>query len=117
MWGAATVMFRLLGQYLLNPQALFPSLFTFVLAVPLIAACTFPAYRLRQLTGQQTLAASILTALPGMVLDIITVTYHDTFFPNLSDEMIPLFSAWLLWAYALILLSGIPGMLKKPKAA
>ncbi|MGJ7909948.1 DUF5367 family protein [Neobacillus sp. LXY-1] len=54
------------------------------------------------------LKAAVQIAIPGMILDIFSVIYYNKVFPNLSIETLPIFSAWLLWAYSFILISGFP---------
>ena len=79
----------------------------FALTVPLIAVATYPLYMLRGLDGRGRLVAVVYVVLAGMLLDIFSLSFFGAVFPNLSPAAIPYFGAWLLWAYAFILLTGL----------
>ncbi|MEH7437313.1 DUF5367 domain-containing protein [Neobacillus drentensis] len=105
LWLGATIIFRIGGQLFLIPGNHLLIILTFILAVPLIAGTTFPYYRWFAPATNRVLTA-VLIALPGMMFDIFSVLYFEKLFPNLDPSAESLFSAWLLWAYSLILLSG-----------
>lgn len=110
LWLAATLFFRLVGQLLLVPGAPVLIIATFVLTVPLIAAVTYPAYAVGKLTDTGRPAAAVCVALPGMLLDVLGLAFFEMIFPNfasLSTSSDAVFGAWLLWAYGLILITGI----------
>ena len=55
-------------------------------------------------------AAAACIALPGMLLDTLSLSFFGSAFPNLhalSASADALFGAWLLWVYGLILLTGV----------
>lgn len=109
LWLVATIFFRLLGQFLLDPAS--PALVaaTFVLTAPVIALAIYPAYAVVGVDAAERPAAAALVVLPGMLLDVLSLFFFGTSFPNLSvlsASADALFGAWLLWAYGLILLSG-----------
>lgn len=106
LWISATALFRLSGQIFLIPDQVFLVLSIFILAIPLIAIATYPYYYVRKISGAERLKAAVQIALPGMLLDILSIFYFAKVFPNLTNDSLPLFASWLLWAYSLILLSG-----------
>lgn len=110
LWLGATIFFRLLGHFLLDPANPVLVVVTFVATVPVIAAATYPAYALAKMDsaqGHQRSVAAVCIALPGMLLDVLSLSFFSFTFPNLSDLSAgALFGAWLLWAYSLILSSG-----------
>nr|WP_206763898.1 DUF5367 domain-containing protein [Cytobacillus firmus] len=103
---SATILFRLFGQIFLIPGQVFLMLTIFILAIPLITIATYPYYYLRNIPETERLKAAVQIALPGMLLDILSIIYFAKVFPNLTNDSLPLFASWLLWAYSLILLSG-----------
>lgn len=110
LWLIATVFFRLVGQLLLNPGSLAPVILIFIATVPLIAAVTYPVYAKRAVPFAELPVAATCIALPGMVLDVVSLSFFGAAFPNLAalpGSAGALFGAWMLWAYALILLSGL----------
>ena len=45
-----------------------------------------------------------------MLLDVLSLSFFETIFPNpfvLSASATAVFGAWLLWAYSLILVTGL----------
>ena len=109
LWLAATIFFRLLGQVLLDPTS--PALVaaTFVATAPVIGAVIYPAYAAVKVDAAQRPAVAAAVVLPGMLLDVLSLVFFGTAFPNLSAlsaSSDALFGAWLLWAYGLILFSG-----------
>lgn len=83
---------------------------TFVLTIPLIAAATYPTYAIMKLTATDRSAAAVYIALPSMLLDVLSLSFFETIFPNLfvlSTSAAAVFGTWLLWAYSLILVTGL----------
>lgn len=106
LWISATALFRLSGQIFLIPDQVFLVLSIFILAIPLIAIATYPYYYVRKISGAERLKTAVQIALPGMLLDILSIFYFAKVFPNLTNDSLPLFASWLLWAYSLILITG-----------
>ncbi|MBT2759237.1 DUF5367 family protein [Mesobacillus foraminis] len=106
LWGAATFIFRFFGHQFLLPDEPLLLLLMFLFAVPVIAAAVYPYYHARKAPVTEWLSAAVQIALPGMLLDIFSVVFYRNVFPNLQPDTGPLFAAWLLWAYSLLLLSG-----------
>lgn len=106
LWLAATVLFRLTGQWFLVPDDTARMGAAYYSAIPLIAAVTLPLYHVRGLGADHRLRAAVLIALPGIMLDMVTTLVFERVFPNLAPEADGPFASWLFWAYGLILLSG-----------
>ncbi|MBU8768800.1 DUF5367 family protein [Cytobacillus oceanisediminis] len=106
LWMSATILFRLFGQIFLIPGQVFLVLSIFILAIPLIIIATYPYYYFREISETERLKAAVQIALPGMLLDILSIIYFAKVFPNLTNDSLPLFASWLLWAYSLILITG-----------
>lgn len=107
LWMSATILFRLFGQTFLIPGQVFLVLSIFILAIPLIIIATYPYYYFREIPETEHLKAAVQIALPGMLLDILSIIYFAKVFPNLTNDSLPLFASWLLWAYSLILITGL----------
>lgn len=107
LWMSATILFRLFGQTFLIPGQVFLVLSIFILAIPLIIIATYPYYYFREIPETERLKAAVQIALPGMLLDILSIIYFAKVFPNLTNDSLPLFASWLLWAYSLILITGL----------
>ena len=103
----ATILTYLVGPYVLAPDNWWRLGLLFVTAFPLVGAVTYPFYIWRGIATEDYATAAICIAVPGMVLDIDVLLFFDWIFPHMEEGADVLFSAWLLWAYALILLTGL----------
>lgn len=103
IWFVATLAIRVEGQFFFNPNSLETLLLTFALAVPLIATLTYP---IRRVAPSERPIAAVYMVLPGMLLDVFSVVFFPLVFPNLPPTAVQPFSAFLLWGYGLMLLTG-----------
>jgi hypothetical protein len=106
LWLLATIVIRVTGQHLFDPDQPVIVALVFFGTVPLIAAVTIPIYDWRRVNLQDRPTAAILMALPGLLIDILVLLLFSRVYPNLGDTG-NLFGAWLLWAYGLVLISGL----------
>ena len=63
-------------------------------------------FRWRKLARAQRFEAAALLVIPGMALDAIAVQAFAGFFPNMPAAAAGGFGAWLLLAYASVLLAA-----------
>ncbi|WP_143416170.1 DUF5367 family protein [Geobacillus sp. E263] len=108
VWLGATLIFRLFGHFFFNPENALLLLLSYLLVVPLIFLLTYPLYKLKGLTKDERLKAAIFIVLPGMFIDTIVLVVFTDVFTNLPVESDRYFGSWLLWAYGLILITGLP---------
>lgn len=106
LWLVATVVMRASGHLFMHPDQPWLAALAFLLTVPLIAAVTIPIYDWRRVNLFDRPAAAILMCLPGLLIDVVLLAWFETVYPNLEGGG-ALFGAWLLWAYALVLLTGL----------
>jgi hypothetical protein len=107
LWLAATLAFHLWGQWIIDAGRPAVTVVSFAAAVPCILVCTLPLYRKLDVADADRLRAAVCIALPGMLLDAVSLPLHRTVFPGITGESVPLLAAWLLWAYGLILATGL----------
>lgn len=105
-WVIATLTFRFVGQYLLNPANEFVILGVFVATVPLMVLLLSALYSELNITGIKRRSAAVLVVLPGMLFDVLSMTFFETVFPNMDSAAAKYFGALLLLAYAVVLLTG-----------
>lgn len=111
LWGCllallATSIFRVAGQFFINPEELSLLIFACIATIPLIAATTYPVYAWKKVSDSERPLAAVCIALPGMFLDIFTVSSFQSVFANMSPTANGYFAGALLWGYSLILLTG-----------
>lgn len=110
VWIGATASFRWFGGWLIQPANPGWMILFYLLTIPIVAAITLPLYRGRRAAGLNLPAAAAAIAVPGMLLDIVSLNWYSSMFPSMSVDSAPAFTAWLMWAYGLILLSGWTGV-------
>lgn len=106
VWLAATIVVRVSGHYYLHPDHPYLSALAFLLTVPLVGLVTVPVYDWQRVSLLDRPTAAILLCLPGLVLDALVLLLFARVYPNLEGGE-TVFAAWLVWAYALVLVSGL----------
>lgn len=106
LWLLATIVMRVVGHHVLDHEQPIITTLLFLATIPLIAVATVPVYDWRRINLQDRPTAAILMALPGLLIDVPVLLLFSTIYPNLVDAGV-LFGAWLLWAYGLVLISGL----------
>ncbi|MBC7797715.1 MAG: DUF5367 domain-containing protein [Pyrinomonadaceae bacterium] len=112
-WFIATAALRLVGQYILIPGDETRALVVFALSVLLLLLITVPVYQWKRLNRTEQCFAGIYIAIPGQILDAVTTLYFDIAFPNMPTSTGNQFGAWMLWGYAVIILTGFFPMPRK----
>ncbi len=106
VWLLATSVMRAGGHLILrddDPTVLFALWLATALALFLLAQAIF---RWRNLRRAERFEAATLLALPGMLLDALAVEFYASVFPNMPLSSAGSFGAWLLLAYASVLLAA-----------
>jgi hypothetical protein len=113
IWLAATIAFRLVGQYLLNPVQPLITTAVFSIAAPLM----FFVGRLlvQSVPPTERSTAAICLWFPGMALDMITTVWFQAIFPNMDVASDQSFGGLMLWGYSFALLGGMTS--PQPRAA
>lgn len=107
IWLVATIIFRLAGQYFFFIDNVIVMSILYLLTAFFLAFITILVYQKYQLSGQERIVASAYLVISGMFLDVFCIQFFAWVFPNLSIEADASFGAWLMWAYAIVLLVGI----------
>lgn len=106
LWLAATLIFKFWGDVLVDPSRPF-IWFSFILIAPGILLFLHWLFRDRNISPADRPKAALLIAIPGMLLDLFSITFHSVVFPDIPGAYLHLFFVWLMWAYSLILLGGL----------
>lgn len=107
IWFLATIAFRIAGQYFFlidNPTIMIILYLAIIPSLPLVAIWVYKKYKLSR---QERMIASVYMVISGMFLDVFCIQFFALVFPNLPIEADASFGAWLMWAYAMVLLTGI----------
>ncbi|RAR41903.1 DUF5367 family protein [Paenibacillus sp. MDMC362] len=107
LWLAATVIFHFWGDWLIDVRHPIRTAVSFIIAIPLIYGCIAPLFSSLGIPYSDRARLSIYIALPGMLLDILSLLFHPFVFPLIPVESIHVLIAWLFWAYSFIFLAGM----------
>ncbi|MFG1732644.1 DUF5367 family protein [Paenibacillus sp. 843] len=107
LWLAATVIFHFWGDWLIDVRHPMRTAVSFLIAIPLIYGCIAPLFSYLDIPNSDRPRLSVYIALPGMLLDILSLLFHSVVFPVISEQSIHVLAAWLFWAYSLIFLVGL----------
>ena len=105
VWLLATVIFRLVGHlFFLDEEPAVLALIWIATVVGLIAVAWL-LFRWQRLGRAQRFEAAALMVISGMILDAFIAEGFAVVFPNMSADAAGSFGAWLLLAYASVLLA------------
>lgn len=107
VWLSASALFRFAGHYFFVLERPVLMITSYILVIPLILVLTIPVFSYKKVSNKaRRLQAAIFIALPGMLIDAVVIVFFDKIFTNLPAELDRYFASWLLWAYALIVMTG-----------
>lgn len=107
VWLIATLVMRLWGHTFFiaeNNLSMGASFLFSVLCLPLFV---YGLFRWQKVQPDQRRTAALCLAIPGMLLDVVTTYWFAQVYPNVSPTADGAYGAWLLWGYALVLLTGL----------
>ncbi len=106
LWLLATIVFRLAGQlFFLADNGAALAILWFLTGAGLILLA-LGLFRWQKLTRPQRFEAAVLLVISGMALDAFITESFATVFPNMPASFAGSFGAWLLLAYASVLLAA-----------
>lgn len=106
VWLLATVIFRLVGHlFFLDEEPAVLALIWIATVLSLIAVAWL-LFRWQRLGRAQRFEAAALMVISGMILDAFITEGFATVFPDMSSDAAGSFGAWLLLAYASVLLAA-----------
>lgn len=106
LWLLATLVFRLGGhRFFLDDEPAVLALLWLVAIVALFLLAT-GLFRWRRLTRAQQFEAAALLVISGMALDAFVTEGFALVFPNMPADAAGSFGAWLLIAYASVLIAA-----------
>jgi hypothetical protein len=107
IWLTATMGLRLWGHTFFIPDSTLSMVSSFLFSVTFLPLLVYVIFRWQKVLPQQRLEAAVCLAIPGMLLDVVTTYFFTQAFPNVLPTADGAFGAWLLWGYAIVLLTGL----------
>ncbi|MBD2773931.1 DUF5367 domain-containing protein [Iningainema tapete] len=107
IWLIATLILRLWGHTFFIPSNSLLMSLNFLWSLSFWPLIVYGIFRWQKVQPQQRRDVAICLAIPGMLLDVLTTYFFAQVFPNMSPWADGPYGAWLLWGYAILLLTGV----------
>lgn len=107
IWLIATIIFRVAGQHFFLTDNIWVMSLLYLITAPFLAFVAIVVYKKYQLSAQECVVASVYMVISGMFLDVFCIQFFAWVFPNMPIKADASFGAWLMWAYASVLLTGV----------
>lgn len=102
----AGLVFRIVGQLVLDPTRPLLVAAVFVATVPVMWLLAVGIFRWRGHSGGARREAAAILVVPGMLIDTVSTALFSVVYPNMEPTAGPLFGGLLLLAYATVLVAG-----------
>lgn len=107
IWLMATVVMRLWGHTFFIPDSNLSMVSSFLFSLTCLPLLVYAIFHRQKVLPRQRQEAAICLAIPGMLLDVVTTYCFAQAFPNILPTADGAFGAWLLWGYAIVLVTGL----------
>lgn len=107
VWLVATLIFRIWGNAFFIIENTFLLTGFFIGTIPILFFLMKWVFNRYELTASQRLESAVYMAIPGMICDVACLKFHHLVFPKLTIEQAIVLSAWIIWAYVIVLLIGV----------
>lgn len=107
IWVQATLSIRWFGDVIFVPNDPFYMSIVFLVSLGLVYGAGYFFFKLFALAPFQRADAAILICAAGLFADIPVFLYKEFFFPDMTAEQFPWFAAWVIWGYAVGILTGV----------
>ena len=117
IWLIATAIMRLWGHTFFIVENNLSMGGSFLFSLLCLPPLTYGLFRWQKVQPDQRRDAAICLTIPGMLLDVVTTYFFAQAYPNVLPTADGAYGAWLLWGYALVLITGfITGQKSKSPA-
>ena len=107
VWLFATGVMRLWGQSFFIPHSNLSMIASFLFSLICLPPLAYGLFQATKLQPDQYQVAAICLAIPGMLLDVVTTYFFSQVYPNILPAADGPYGAWLLWGYAIVLITGL----------
>lgn len=106
VWLIATVIMRLWGHTFFIAENNLSMSVNFLFSLFCLPPLVYVLFRWQNVRYERRRDVAICLAIPGMLLDVITTYFFEAIYPNVLPTADGAYGAWLLWGYALVLITG-----------
>lgn len=107
VWLSATILFRLAGQYFFRVDNALVLVALYMLLIPALGFMATSVFNKFKLGHLESIKSAAIMVLPGMLLDTLCIQFFEKLFPNMPEIYSKTFASWLMFAYAVVLITGL----------
>lgn len=107
VWLIATVLFRVAGHYFFKVDNVWVMIALYLLLIPALGFMANTVFNKFKLNRLESVQSAVIMGLPGMLLDTYCIQFFEKVFPNMPEIYSKTFGSWLMFAYAIVLISGL----------
>ncbi|TPD70474.1 DUF5367 domain-containing protein [Flavobacterium microcysteis] len=107
VWLSATVLFRVAGQYFFIADNVLVMVVLYIILIPALGFISTSVFNKFKLSNLESIKSAAIMVLPGMLLDTLCIQFFEKLFPNMPEIYSKTFASWLMFAYSIVLISGL----------
>ncbi|MDR2283687.1 MAG: DUF5367 domain-containing protein [Sphingobacterium sp.] len=107
IWLSATIVFRVAGQHFFIVENVSVMISLYILLIPALGFISTFLFNKFKLGNLESIKSAAIMVLPGMLMDTLCIQFFETVFPNMPEMYSKTFGAWLMFAYSIVLISGL----------
>ncbi|OJV54321.1 MAG: hypothetical protein BGO31_11830 [Bacteroidetes bacterium 43-16] len=107
VWLFASILFRVAGHYFFIVDNVFVMVVLYLMLIPAMGFMSTAVFKRFKLDNLESVKSAAIMVLPGMLLDTLCIQFFEKIFPNMPEIYSKTFASWLMFAYAIVLISGL----------
>ncbi|MFD2556084.1 DUF5367 domain-containing protein [Sphingobacterium tabacisoli] len=107
IWLLATIAFRVAGQHFFIVENVSVIVGLYILLIPALGFISTFLFSKLKLDNLESIKSAAIMVLPGMLMDTLCIQFFEKVFPNMPEMYSKTFGAWLMFAYSIVLISGL----------
>lgn len=107
VWLLATVLFRVAGQHFFIVDNVGVMIVLYIILIPALGFISTSVFNKFKLDNLESVKAAAIMVLSGMLLDTLCIQFFEKLFPNMPEIHSKTFASWLMFAYSIVLISGL----------
>ena len=107
VWLLATILFKIAGHYFFLVDNVLVLLILYFILIPALGFISTSVFNKFNLNNLESVKSAVVMVLPGMLLDTLCIQFFEKIFLNMPEIYSKTFASWLMFAYSIVLISGL----------
>lgn len=107
VWLLATILFKIAGHYFFLVDNVLVMLILYFILIPALGFISTSVFNKFNLNNLESVKSAVVMVLPGMLLDTLCIQFFEKIFLNMPEIYSKTFASWLMFAYSIVLISGL----------